>query len=158
MKVKGFQVAPAELEGCLLDHPDVSNACVVGVPDDYSASLLFLLLLLPPLIEYGMVGGEVPLAFIVLSSDASKRVEADRGAVEVIKASIIHVRYFPPLLLFSSPPSLFPFLSSSTSVTNAHRNNSTSLQPKCITNTSQAGSSSYPPSRLLQAVSCSGGS
>jgi len=36
MKVKGFQVAPAELEGCLLDHPDVSNACVVGVPDDYS--------------------------------------------------------------------------------------------------------------------------
>jgi len=37
MKVKGFQVAPAELEGCILDHPDVSNACVVGVPDDYSA-------------------------------------------------------------------------------------------------------------------------
>lgn len=37
MKVKGFQVAPAELEGCLLDHPDVSNACVVGVPDEYSA-------------------------------------------------------------------------------------------------------------------------
>jgi len=37
-KVKGFQVAPAELEGCLLDHTDVSNACVVGIPDDYSKS------------------------------------------------------------------------------------------------------------------------
>ena len=36
MKVRGFQVAPAELEGCLLEHPDVSNACVVGIPDDYS--------------------------------------------------------------------------------------------------------------------------
>lgn len=40
MKVKGFQVAPAELEGCLLDHAAVSDACVVGVPDDYSARLL----------------------------------------------------------------------------------------------------------------------
>lgn len=37
VKVKGFQVAPAELEGCLLDHPDVSNTCVVGVPDEYRA-------------------------------------------------------------------------------------------------------------------------
>ena len=34
MKVKGFQVAPAELEGCLLDHAAVSDACVVGVPDE----------------------------------------------------------------------------------------------------------------------------
>ena len=39
MKVKGFQVAPAELEGCLLDHAAVSDACIVGVPDDYSAHL-----------------------------------------------------------------------------------------------------------------------
>lgn len=37
-KVKGFQVAPAELEGCILDHTDVANACVVGIPDDYSKS------------------------------------------------------------------------------------------------------------------------
>ena len=93
MKVKGFQVAPAELEGCLLDHPDVSNACVVGVPDDYSPSLLFLLPIVYVLIEYRMAGGDVPLAFVVLSSDASKRVEMDRGAVEVIKASIIQVRF-----------------------------------------------------------------
>ena len=41
-QVRGFQVAPAELEGCLLDHPDVSNACVVGVPDDYSALSFYL--------------------------------------------------------------------------------------------------------------------
>ncbi|KAF2762904.1 4-coumarate-CoA ligase [Pseudovirgaria hyperparasitica] len=33
IKVKGFQVAPSEVEDCLLDHPDglVRDACVVGV-------------------------------------------------------------------------------------------------------------------------------
>ena len=29
-------VAPAELEGHLLEHPDVGDACVVGIPDEYS--------------------------------------------------------------------------------------------------------------------------
>ncbi|KAF4565431.1 hypothetical protein EYR36_002002 [Pleurotus pulmonarius] len=45
IKVRGFQVAPAELEGCLLDHPYVADVCVVGVPHSYS--------------------GEVPMAFVV---------------------------------------------------------------------------------------------
>lgn len=31
IKVKGNQVAPAELEALLLDHPDVQDAAVVGV-------------------------------------------------------------------------------------------------------------------------------
>lgn len=31
IKVKGLQVAPAELEGILLEHPDVADAGVVGV-------------------------------------------------------------------------------------------------------------------------------
>ncbi|KAJ6509014.1 phenylacetyl-CoA ligase [Mycena sanguinolenta] len=69
MKVRGFQVAPAELEGTLLDHPDVSDACVVGIPDEYS--------------------GEVPLAFVVLSADAAARVKADSSALKGIKASIL---------------------------------------------------------------------
>lgn len=34
--MKGFQVAPAELEGCILEHKDVDSTCVVGVPDEYS--------------------------------------------------------------------------------------------------------------------------
>lgn len=34
IKVKGFQVAPAELEALLLTHPAVADAAVVGVPDD----------------------------------------------------------------------------------------------------------------------------
>jgi acyl-CoA synthetase (AMP-forming)/AMP-acid ligase II len=34
IKVKGFQVAPAELEGLLCSHPAVADAAVVGVPDE----------------------------------------------------------------------------------------------------------------------------
>ena len=46
IKVKGFQVAPAELEALLLTHPAVSDACVIPVPDDEA--------------------GERPKAFVVL--------------------------------------------------------------------------------------------
>jgi acyl-CoA synthetase (AMP-forming)/AMP-acid ligase II len=45
IKVKGLQVAPAELEGLLCAHPAVADAAVVGVPDE--------------------AAGEVPKAFIV---------------------------------------------------------------------------------------------
>jgi acyl-CoA synthetase (AMP-forming)/AMP-acid ligase II len=34
IKVKGFQVAPAELEAILRSHPAVADAAVVGVPDE----------------------------------------------------------------------------------------------------------------------------
>lgn len=71
MKVRGFQVAPAELEGCLLDHPDVADACVVGIPDEYS--------------------GEIPLAFIVLNSNAANRVARNPAAVKEVKAAIMKV-------------------------------------------------------------------
>ncbi|KAJ3733320.1 phenylacetyl-CoA ligase [Lentinula guzmanii] len=68
MKVRGFQVAPAELEGCILDHPDVNDTCVVGIPDDYS--------------------GEVPLAFVVLKDEASARAERSVEENAKVKASI----------------------------------------------------------------------
>ena len=34
IKANGFQVAPAELEGFLLSHPDVQDVCVIGIPDE----------------------------------------------------------------------------------------------------------------------------
>ncbi len=34
IKVRGYQVAPAELEAVLMTHPAVADAAVVGVPDD----------------------------------------------------------------------------------------------------------------------------
>ncbi|KAG8962775.1 hypothetical protein FRC00_008814 [Tulasnella sp. 408] len=79
IKCRGFQVAPAELEGHLLDHPDVNDVCVVGVQDDYS--------------------GEVPLAFVVLTTTASARAGKASKEAEEIKASIrkhvseVKVRY-----------------------------------------------------------------
>jgi acyl-CoA synthetase (AMP-forming)/AMP-acid ligase II len=45
IKVDGFQVAPAELEALLIEHPDVADAGVVGCPDERH--------------------GEVPVAFVV---------------------------------------------------------------------------------------------
>lgn len=50
IKVSGFQVAPAELEGHLLGHPLVADCAVIPVPDDRS--------------------GEVPKALVVLRKDA----------------------------------------------------------------------------------------
>lgn len=58
IKVSGFQVAPAELEGHLLDHPLVADCAVIPVENDRS--------------------GEVPKAFVVLAKDAG----VDHGAAE----------------------------------------------------------------------------
>ena len=68
MKVRGYQVAPAELEGFLLLRPDVVDACVVSILDDYS--------------------GEIPLAFIVLDPDTQKRVRRDHAASIGLKKAI----------------------------------------------------------------------
>jgi acyl-CoA synthetase (AMP-forming)/AMP-acid ligase II len=45
IKYKGFQVPPAELEGLLLEHPEISDAAVIGIEDVES--------------------GEIPKAFVV---------------------------------------------------------------------------------------------
>lgn len=83
MKVKGFQVAPAELEGHLLAHPDVADVCVVGVPDDYS--------------------GELPLAFVVPSESALARIKKNPREGERLKATLVKV-CSPP----TPPPALSP--------------------------------------------------
>ncbi|VDM80150.1 unnamed protein product [Strongylus vulgaris] len=49
IKVKGFQVPPAELENILTQHPAISEAVVVGIPHDTK--------------------GEVPKAYVVRQSD-----------------------------------------------------------------------------------------
>ncbi|KAL5383250.1 hypothetical protein PMIN06_004040 [Paraphaeosphaeria minitans] len=51
IKVKGHQVAPAELEAHLLTHPAVNDCAVIQIPDDKS--------------------GEVPKAFVVKSASVS---------------------------------------------------------------------------------------
>ncbi|KAM5347280.1 hypothetical protein ACJ41O_010285 [Fusarium nematophilum] len=66
IKVKGHQVAPAELEAHLLDHPYVSDCAVIGIPDERA--------------------GEVPLAFVVKSKEA-----AEWPSEDIIKSIHKHV-------------------------------------------------------------------
>ncbi len=56
IKVKGYQVAPAELEALLATHPDVQDAAVVGKADPIS--------------------GEVPVAFVVGADIDAAEVQA----------------------------------------------------------------------------------
>ncbi|KAF9466147.1 phenylacetyl-CoA ligase [Collybia nuda] len=68
IKVKGFQVAPAELEGHLLSHPKIADAAVIGIPDEYA--------------------GEVPLAFVVLHPETHDQVKNSDQAAADIRAHI----------------------------------------------------------------------
>lgn len=62
IKVKGFQVAPAELEALLVTHPLVADVAVIGRPDDRA--------------------GEIPVAYVVpragFDADALKAWVAER--------------------------------------------------------------------------------
>lgn len=73
IKVKGFQVAPAELEGFILSNDDVGDCGVIGLPDERS--------------------GEVPFAFISLSEGAKARLQgagqAREEEAEKIKRAVI---------------------------------------------------------------------
>ena len=73
IKVKGFQVAPAELEALLASHPDVLDAAVIGRPDERS--------------------GERPVAYVVGGPDAdpaaliawaAERTSAHKHLAEVV--------------------------------------------------------------------------
>jgi len=63
IKYKGFQVPPAELEAVLLHHPDVTDAAVIGLPDEEA--------------------GEIPAGYVTLRPGAS----ADREQIRRFVAS-----------------------------------------------------------------------
>ncbi|XP_069685512.1 uncharacterized protein [Periplaneta americana] len=78
IKVKGFQVAPAELEEILRSHPHIEDAAVIGIPDERA--------------------GEIPKAFVVpkrkISEEDVKKYVAEKvseykhlkGGVEFISS------------------------------------------------------------------------
>ena len=63
IKVKGFQVAPAELEALLLTHPKIADVAVIGVPDERL--------------------GEAPKAFLVKKEEISEKEVMDFVAKNV---------------------------------------------------------------------------
>ncbi|KAL8647507.1 MAG: hypothetical protein Q9210_005520 [Variospora velana] len=88
IKVKGMQVAPAELEAHLLTHPAVADCAVIPVPDD--------------------AAGELPKAFVVKSSsvgiedsdrmlvrDIQKHVESHKARHKWLKGGVTFISEIP---------------------------------------------------------------
>ncbi|KAM3552437.1 hypothetical protein MY1884_007203 [Beauveria asiatica] len=71
IKVKGAQVAPAELEDLLLGHPCVADAAVVGVPDEYAGERPFAFVVLRP--GPGVAPDEAPRRLVQHVKDARAR-------------------------------------------------------------------------------------
>jgi 4-coumarate--CoA ligase len=71
IKVKGQQVAPADLEALLLSHPDISDCAVLGIPDNYSS--------------------ERPKAFVVLKETAEPSEAMGHRLIQFVKEK--RVRY-----------------------------------------------------------------
>ena len=69
IKYKGFQVAPAELEGLLIDHPKVNDAAVIGVYSKDQAS-------------------ELPRAYLVLASGVPKSKETEKEISDWLHAKV----------------------------------------------------------------------
>ncbi|KAJ5599264.1 hypothetical protein N7450_000331 [Penicillium hetheringtonii] len=69
IKYKGFQVAPAELEGLLISHPNVNDVAVIGVDQDHT---------------------EVPRAYIVLSQGVEKSPAVGEKIREWIDFRVSH--------------------------------------------------------------------
>ncbi|XP_052743141.1 uncharacterized protein LOC112053001 [Bicyclus anynana] len=72
IKYKGFQVAPAELEGVLLEHPGIKDAGVVGIPHESA--------------------GEVPRAFVVLQPGSSLTEEEIKAFIATKLSNPKHIR------------------------------------------------------------------
>lgn len=72
IKVKGFQVAPAEIEEILRDHPMVADAGVIGIPDERC--------------------GELPKAFVVLRSNCKISEKELQEYVAMKVVSFKHLR------------------------------------------------------------------
>ena len=72
IKYKGFQVPPAELEGVLLEHPDIADAAVIGKED--------------------LESGEIPKAFVVARPGAALTADEVMGFVSDKVATFKRIR------------------------------------------------------------------
>ncbi|EXJ88684.1 hypothetical protein A1O1_05615 [Capronia coronata CBS 617.96] len=73
IKVKGQQVAPAELEDLLLGHADVEDCAVLGIQDEYA--------------------GERPKAYVVLKKGVEKSEEVAKRLLEFVKERKVRYKW-----------------------------------------------------------------
>ncbi len=81
IKVKGFQVAPAELEALLLKHPGIADAAVFGVPDDECGEVPKAVV-----VTREPLTAEVVMAFVAERVAHYKRVRAVEFAEQIPKS------------------------------------------------------------------------
>lgn len=85
IKVKGQQVAPAELEDLLLGAEEVDDAAVIGISDPYS--------------------GEVPKAFVVLKSGGESDLEkVGRQLIEYVKGKKVRYKWLKEIEFVEAVP------------------------------------------------------
>ncbi|XP_075232363.1 uncharacterized protein LOC142330816 isoform X2 [Lycorma delicatula] len=82
IKVKGFQVAPAELEELLRCHPKVADVAVIGVPDAKA--------------------GEVPVAFVVPQSESE--IPASEELISYIDEKVTKYKRLSKVVFTDSIP------------------------------------------------------
>jgi acyl-CoA synthetase (AMP-forming)/AMP-acid ligase II len=98
IKVRGFQVAPAEVEGVLLGHEAITDAAVFGVPDEASGESIIAAVVveagagLDPATLAGYVAGRLasykkPREVLVV--DAIPRLPSGKALRRVLKDSYL---------------------------------------------------------------------
>lgn len=83
IKVRGFQVAPAEIEGLLLDHPKIIDAAVVGIHSPNRGSELPRAYIVPKPEDQGLSEGDVR-SYIAQRLAKYKRLDGGVKFVDVI--------------------------------------------------------------------------
>ncbi|GAB7356562.1 hypothetical protein MBLNU459_g7296t2 [Dothideomycetes sp. NU459] len=84
IKVKGQQVAPAELEQLLLGHPNVEDCAVLGVPDEYSA--------------------ERPKAYIVLKRGVEPSNSLGKSLIQYVKERRVRYKWLKEIEYIAEIP------------------------------------------------------
>ncbi|KAF2402651.1 4-coumarate-CoA ligase 2 [Trichodelitschia bisporula] len=84
IKVKGTQVAPAELEDLLLGHPKVEDCAVLGMPDDYA--------------------GELPKAYVVLKAGVPRGVAVGRELIQYVKEKKVRYKWIKEVEIVDEIP------------------------------------------------------
>ncbi|KAJ0174384.1 hypothetical protein K1T71_010530 [Dendrolimus kikuchii] len=81
IKVKGYQVPPAELENVIKEHPDVLDAAVIGIPDQRT--------------------GETPKAFVVLKEG---RKTVDKEIIDFVSKRVTEYKRIKEVMFLEELP------------------------------------------------------